>query len=162
MRAPLLHKVMKALVSQGVAVLRFNFRGVGTSTGTWSGGSGEMDDVAAAMAEGRTKYDEVAIAGWSFGAATSLRWQQRDGDTATYVGIAPPVSNELVPALPAELPVARRLFILGDRDQFVTADELNAYAESIDAAVEVLPGSDHFFYFREQQVGELVADFVTG
>ncbi|MGI9602022.1 MAG: alpha/beta hydrolase, partial [Acidimicrobiales bacterium] len=84
MRAPLMHKVMKALTGNGLAVLRFNFRGVGTSKGEWSGGVGEMDDVAAAVAEARGGYDSVAVAGWSFGAATSLRWQARDGDGSTY------------------------------------------------------------------------------
>ncbi|MEE8330806.1 MAG: hypothetical protein V3R84_03460 [Acidimicrobiia bacterium] len=162
MRAPLMHKVTKAMVAGGLAVLRFNFRGVGESAGEWSGGVGEIDDVDAAMREAADLYGmSVGLAGWSFGAATALRWQAGAGSSASYVGIAPPVTMDLVPVLPepGDLAGGRRLFIVGSRDQFVTTAELADYAASIDADLEVLEGSDHFFYFREQKVGELLAGF---
>ncbi|NNJ46811.1 MAG: hypothetical protein HKP18_03175, partial [Acidimicrobiia bacterium] len=55
-----------------------------------------------------------------------------------------------------------RLLIVGDRDQFVTVADLQAYADAAGATVTVLNGSDHFFYFREDRVAELVADhFLT-
>ncbi len=164
MRAPLMHKVTKAMVAGGLAVLRFNFRGVGESTGEWSGGVGEIDDVDAAMKEAANLYGlSVGLAGWSFGAATALRWQAGAGSSASYVGIAPPVTMDLVPVLPepGDLAGGRRLFIVGSRDQFVTPAELADYAASIDADLEILEGSDHFFYFREQRVGELLADHLA-
>jgi len=162
MRAPLMHKVTKAMVAGGLAVLRFNFRGVGESAGEWSGGVGEIDDVDAAMKEAANLYGaSVGLAGWSFGAATALRWQASAGSSASYVGIAPPVTMDLVPVLPepGDLAGGRRLFVLGSRDQFVTPTELGDYATSIGATLEVIDASDHFFYFREQAVGELLADF---
>ncbi len=58
------------------------------------------------------------------------------------------------------LPPARRLFIVGDRDQFVTVDAMAEYSSSIGASLEVVAGSDHFFHFREGVLGELIADFV--
>jgi alpha/beta superfamily hydrolase len=164
MRSPLMHKVTKAMVARGLAVLRFNFRGVGTSSGEWSGGPGEVDDVGAAMAAADDRFGAaVALAGWSFGAAAALRWQAAAASSAAYAGIAPPVAGDLTPLLPAraELQTTRRLFVLGDRDQFVTPAELGAYAASIGGTLEVLSGSDHFFSFREQQVGDLIADFLT-
>ena len=74
-------------------------------------------------------------------------------------GIAPPVRTELVERLPRpeELAPASRTLIVGDRDQFVTVAELQAYAEAAGATVTVLKGSDHFFYFREDRVAELIA-----
>ena len=162
MTAPLMHKVAKGLVSRGLAVLRFNFRGVGLSTGTWDGGLGEIDDVAAAVARARQDHPvhEPAIAGWSFGAATALAWQAREQDRSLMAGIAPPVRTELVERLPRPeaLSPASRLLIVGDRDQFVTVADLQAYADVAGATVTVLNGSDHFFYFREDRVAELVAD----
>ncbi|MDH3731195.1 MAG: hypothetical protein OES13_08755, partial [Acidimicrobiia bacterium] len=146
------------------AVLRFNFRGVGKSTGEWSGGLGEIDDVGVAMAAAGARYGSaVSLAGWSFGAAAALRWQAATASTASYVGIAPPVAADLTPALPppSELSAARRCFVLGDRDQFVTTRELGDYAASIDASLVVLEGSDHFFYLKEREVGEVLADFLT-
>ena len=166
MTVPLIAAVARALAAGGGAVLRFNFRGVGSSTGRFGGGVAEVDDVAAAVAEARLTHPALplGLAGWSFGAATALRWQARDGDDSPYVGIAPPLSRESTPALPAAaaLAPARRRFVLGDRDQFVTVDELQGYADSIAAELVVMRGSDHFFHFRDQRVAELVADGLRG
>lgn len=165
MRAPLMEAVARLLCMRGLAVLRFNFRGVGESTGSHDFGVGEVDDVHAAVIHATAAFPAhpLGIAGWSFGAATSLRYQARERSMAPYVGIAPPVDADRTPTLPHkhELAPAHRLFVVGDRDQFVTVDELNAYAASIGARTEVLAGSDHFFYFREERVAAAVADGIT-
>lgn len=166
MTAPLMHKVTKGLVARELAVLRFNFRGVGLSTGTWDGGLGEIDDVAAAVRHAGAELPEtpMGLAGWSFGAATALAWQAREQDATPFSGIAPPIRTELVERLPQprQLAAARRLFIVGDRDQFVTVDEMTAYVEDAGGTLAVLTGSDHFFYFREDRVATLMADHFTG
>ena len=166
MTAPLMHKVTKGLVEGGLAVLRFNFRGVGLSDGAWDGGVGETDDVAAAVARARDDEPGLALglAGWSFGAVTALAWQARTADTTPYAGIAPPVRTEYADRLPGpgDLAPARRLFILGDRDQFATVEELGDYAAAAGGSFEVLKGSDHFFYFREEGVAALLVAHFTG
>jgi alpha/beta superfamily hydrolase len=166
MTAPLMHKVTKGLVERGLAVLRFNFRGVGLSTGTWDGGLGEIDDVAATMSHARAELADApaGLAGWSFGAATSLAWQAREQDSTAFAGIAPPVRTDLVERLPQpeELAPARRLFIVGDRDQFVTVEDMAAYVDGAGGTLTVLNGSDHFFYFREERVATIIADHFAG
>ncbi len=161
MNAPLITGVARHLTRDGWAVLRFNFRGVGESTGVWSGGEGEVHDVAAAVAAAAADRPELPrhLAGWSFGAAMALRWQALHADDGPYVGIAPPVASELTPPLPdpAALRPASRHFVIGDRDQFTTIDELRAYAERIGAGLDVMKGSDHFFHFRDVRLAELVA-----
>lgn len=165
MSAPLMNAVTTHLVAAGFAVLRFNFRGVGASTGSHGHGTEEMDDVAAAVDHAQGAHPDLpfGICGWSFGAATALGWQARDRSTAPYAGIAPPVHSDRAPELPApeRLLPARRRFIIGDRDQFCTVDEIEAYAAAIGAEVEVLRGSDHFFYFREDRVAEAVVEALT-
>lgn len=160
MTAPLMIGITTELVQAGFGVLRFNFRGVGTSTGEWSAGVGEQDDVGSAVAFAMDAYPAfpLGIVGWSFGAATSLVWQAREQSSLPWVGIAPPVFNDLTPRLPdpAALPPARRRFIVGDRDQFVNVEELSEYADSVGADIDVLKGSDHFFYFRYSTVAERV------
>ena len=166
MAAPLMHKITKGLVARGLAVLRFNFRGVGLSSGAWNGGLGEIDDVAAAVHHAEVGLPEtpIGLAGWSFGAATALAWQARELDATPFAGIAPPVRTELVERLPEpqELAPARRLFILGDRDQFVTVEDMAAYVHAAGGTLAVLNGSDHFFYFREDRVATLIADHFDG
>lgn len=160
MSAPLMNAVTGALADHGLRVLRFNFRGVGRSTGTWGSGVDELHDVDAAVRAAHEAAGDlpIALAGWSFGAATALRWQAEHGSVIPYAGIAPPLASDRTPPLPdpVELGPGRRLFVLGDRDQFVTTDDLGAYADRIGARLEVLAGSDHFFTFRERRVGELL------
>ncbi len=165
MHAPLMAALAEGLVGQEVAVLRFNFRGVGNSTGTHDFGDGEVADVAAAVDAASHAYPtlQIGVAGWSFGAVTSLHWQAKDQSRLPWVGIAPPVHNARSRPLPqrTELADAPRLLILGDRDQFTTVEDTQDYARAIGAEVHVLKGSDHFFYFREEKVAEMVAAGLT-
>lgn len=164
MTVPLMEKVTASLVEHGLAVLRFNFRGVGTSTGEWDRGHGEVDDVATAVAAATETHRDLplGIGGWSFGAVMSLKWTAREQSPVPYAGIAPPVGrfgSARVPR-PEELPPAKRTFIIGDRDQFATVAEMQSYADLAGATVRVLEGSDHFFYFREPQVAEMVTEAI--
>jgi alpha/beta superfamily hydrolase len=162
MRAPLMEGITARLLHHQFAVLRFNFRGVGSSAGAHESGMGELLDIDAAMAAVRERHPDVqhGIAGWSFGGSTSLVWTADRKERLPWVGVAPPVSSESTPALPdpASLPTGRRTFILGDRDQFVSTEDVCRYAKEALAEVHILPGSDHFFYFREERVGDLIAD----
>ena len=157
MNAPLMEQLTDGLVARGFAVLRFNFRGVGGSTGTHGFGKAELADVTAAWTEAVSKSSRPLLAGWSFGAATSLLWMAETGTAVDWVGIAPPVRSERVPALPENLPAAPRTFILGDRDQFASVEDVQNYVNRVGGSLEVFPGSDHFFYFREERVAEAMA-----
>jgi alpha/beta superfamily hydrolase len=161
MQVPLLRTVATALATGGCAVLRFNFRGVGASTGTWSGGPGELADLAASIATARAAFPglPLGLAGWSFGAVVALCWQRDRGSRHRLAAIAPPTRGETGPALPdpSSLAPAPRLFLVGSRDQFAEVAVLEQYAGALGARLQVLPGSDHFFFGREHRVGEAVA-----
>src|SRR5215471_8975125 len=74
MHTKVVYQAAKAFTRIGCAVLRFNFRGVGTSEGSWDEGRGEMDDFRAGIAFMREQYPDVRIwsAGMSFGAWVAL------------------------------------------------------------------------------------------
>jgi alpha/beta superfamily hydrolase len=164
MNAPLIKSLAGTLSDAGFAVLRFNFRGVGRSEGAHGDGVDEIADVAGAISLAAQTHPgmEVGLAGWSFGAVVALRWQAAANSTIRYAGVAPPVrfpdAREGYLPEPPGLAPARRLFIIGDRDQYTTADHLRGYADSIGARLEVLSGSDHFFYFREAVVGRALVE----
>lgn len=165
MHAPLMVGVTRHLVEHDFAVLRFNFRGVGASTGIHGNGTTEIHDVAAAVATADAAHPDVplSIAGWSFGAATALAWAAQSGSKHAYVGISPPVSSPLTVTLPSPdaLAPAPRAFVIGDRDQLVPVERLKRYAASIGAEFRLLSGSDHFFYFREEQVATAMIDTLS-
>ncbi len=140
-------------------------RGVGESTGVHGHGEAELHDVDAAMEFSSTLGMPIAgMAGWSFGAAVCLNWQAMKGSIVPYVGIAPPVNSPLTPRLPdpASLAPARRAFVIGEKDQFILADELAAYAASISAEIIRYRGTDHFFVLKHQRLAEDVLKLLGG
>lgn len=164
MTHPILGAIAKTLTSTGFTTVRFNFRGVGESTGTHDDGVGELSDVASVAGLIDDELPPMSgITGWSFGAAMALLWQAKFHSTIAYVGIAPPVESALTPDLPVPtaLASADRLFIVGERDQFVDVPKLNAYAHTINADISIYRGSDHFFVFKHERLADDVAAFLT-
>jgi hypothetical protein len=164
MRAPMLGAIAKHAVSEGFDVVRFNFRGVGESTGIHGDGEAELQDVDAAIDFASCLDMPVAgMAGWSFGAAVCLNWQAETSSTIPYVGIAPPVKSPLTPALPApsRLAPARRAFVIGEKDQFIPGDELAAYADAISAEIIRYAGTDHFFVLKHTRLAVDVVSLMS-
>ena len=166
MRHPMLVAIVREANRHGLDAVRFNFRGVGGSEGVHGGGEDELLDIDAAVelatSGGRPL---VGITGWSFGAATALSWQARSRSELPYVGIAPPVDSLLTPTLPppAALMPGQRTFIVGDRDQFVDADELEAYGLSIGARTIRYETADHFFLLRHDRLAtDVVSALLDG
>ena len=150
MNAPLMIAVANRLVDRGHSVLRFNFRGTGGSTGAHDEGRGELNDVTAAMELARGRDLPLGLTGWSFGAATALRWLAEEGETIPYVGIAPVASR-----LPDELPPGPKRVILGTREQVIDPDAVIDYARDHGIDLVLTPG-DHFFHGRGKRIGDLV------
>lgn len=150
MNAPLMISVATRLVERGHSVLRFNFRGTGSSTGSHDYGDAELEDLSAAIDLARGRDLPLGLAGWSFGAWTALRWLARVGETMPYAGIAPPASD-----LPDELPSGPKRIILGTREQVIDAEALISYAREKAIDLVLTPG-DHFFHGRGKRIGDLV------
>lgn len=148
---PLMIAVTTRLVDSGFSVLRFNFRGAGASSGVHDYGEAEQLDIAAAVNEARKSGLPLRLAGWSFGAATALRWLALQTEPIPYVGIAPPRQF-----LPEELPGGRKRIVLGTRDQLVDTEALIEYARDQHIDLVLTPG-DHFFHGKGKKVGDLVA-----
>jgi alpha/beta superfamily hydrolase len=151
-------------------VLSFNFRGTMRSGGTYGGGRAEVRDVAAAVARVREGTDgPTLVCGWSFGAAVALREAIEDERVGALALIGLPISaDELdLPGPPSvsELRAFRRsvLLVAGEGDQHCRRPDLEAFARKLPAAeVQIVPGTDHFFWRREAQVAELVGRFAEG
>ncbi len=162
MTAPLMTAVTEGLVADRFSVLRFNFRGVGLSQGAWGMGEMEVEDVAAAVTHAEQEQPDLplGLAGWSFGATTSLKWHLRSESSLPWAGIAPglrPYRGSSVPDLESPHSAAR-LVIAGDRDQFGDVPGFEGFAEALGARLEIVNGSDHFFYFRYEVVAGLLAE----
>ena len=86
------YRTAKVLVEAGIAALRFNFRGVGASSGSHADGLGEEDDVRAALATLRARHPALPlwVAGFSFGARVGLAVGAEDPQAASLDLLLPP------------------------------------------------------------------------
>jgi uncharacterized protein len=142
----------KAFVELGYATLRFNFRGVGASDGSYDEGNGETLDAIAAANYLRGEFPNLPLllAGFSFGgyvqarAAAELNPQQM-------ILIAPAVGRFAMPNVPANT-----LLVHGDLDEVVSINDLLHWAQPQHLAVVVLAGASHFFHGRLVQLKQIV------
>jgi alpha/beta superfamily hydrolase len=152
----------RALQERGIPTLRFNYRGVGRSAGSYDDGRGETEDALSVIAWGRRRWPAagLVLAGFSFGAAVALRAALAAG-AAHLISVAPPVAR-----LPQPLPRpdCRWLLVQGDADQLVDCRDVLAWAQGFapPPTVRVFPGCDHFFHGRLHELRAVVgADFGT-
>ncbi|HSV78426.1 MAG TPA: alpha/beta hydrolase [Ramlibacter sp.] len=137
----------RAFVQCGWTALRFNFRGVGASEGSYDEGRGELQDLLA-VAEALAPTGPLALAGFSFGAfvtaqAVQALAGQRDLQRLVLVGTA--ASRFSVPPLAAELH-ERSLVIHGEVDDTVPLSAVLDWARPQSLPVTVVPGVEHFFH----------------
>jgi len=155
--------VSRALARKGIAAFRFNFRGVGSSEGSFDDGVGEQDDLRAAVAAlaERPEVDpgRLGVMGYSFGGMVALAAVKSFEQVRALVGVSPVVTPGLMEGL--SLPAC---FICGEADQVVSTELLVREAEKINppGQVELVPGADHFWAGWEQEMADNVAAFFEG
>ncbi len=149
--------VARALEALGIATMRFNFRGVGASAGSYDGGDGETEDAAAVMSAGFARWPgaRAVLAGFSFGAYVALKLAGRSAPSHLLT-IAPPVGRFSFAELP--VPDCPWLLVQGDADEVVEPGAVLAWAQGLEPRprIVVLPGVGHFFHGALAQLRETV------
>jgi alpha/beta superfamily hydrolase len=141
---------MKALNSFGFPVLRFNFRGTGTSAGVHDNGHGEVDDVRAGLDFLKSEFRlPIIFAGFSFGAATGLRAACPDPEVEAIISIGTPVkADDRVYKYDLLRQCTKpKFFISGARDEFSSPQQLSELVEQAadPKQLVLIPDADHFF-----------------
>jgi alpha/beta superfamily hydrolase len=151
----------RAAVLSGWRAVRFNFRGIGGSAGSWDAGRGEIDDARAVIAHFRSAGEPLLLGGFSFGgyvASQAARELADAGEAAErLVLIGPAVVNFEVAPVPADT-----LVVHGEVDDVVPLAAVLDWARPQTLPVTVLPGAGHFFHgllptLRQIVVGALAA-----
>jgi alpha/beta superfamily hydrolase len=158
--------IAKVLAERGentVATLRFNYRGVGTSEGSYSEGLGETFDARAALRllRARAPVAKLSVCGYSFGTWVGLRAAAMERGVERVALVAPAVRmfdfvKEDASSLGGKIAV-----YVGDADEFCDVDEARALGETIGASVQIFEGSDHFFLRARRKLAEAVVPFVA-
>jgi alpha/beta superfamily hydrolase len=161
MDAPVVAEVAWACVRAGLDAVRFNWRGVGASTGVASGDPVDADrDLGAALAYAAESVPgKVLVAGYSFGAAAALRAARLHPRIDRVVVVAPPAS--MLGAAGFEgLP--RALVVLGRRDTLARPEPVVAAAEGhAHVTVRLVDEADHFFAAGLAYVGRFVSEWLA-
>ncbi len=152
--------VKKALVKEQIACLRFNFRGVGLSQGSFANGMGEQDDAGAAISllkcQEEIDADRVGIMGYSFGGMVALSKGSHSSNIRALAAVSP-----VVPANVAAGCEKPKLIICGDKDNMIPSSDILQAAEKMNdpKVVEVISGADHFWRGYESRLAGMVVDF---
>ena len=160
-------RATKALARIGCAVLRFNFRGVGGSEGTWDEGPGEIEDYRAALDVMAARYPEAELwaAGFSFGSWVALTVGATDDRVRVLIGIAPPIDKYDFSAV--RVSAKPKFFIQGEMDELCPLKRMYEFYSQVPEPKElvVIDAANHLFDGKVAEVGDaiedLLADFQT-
>jgi len=158
MQNKVVQTMARAFVQCGWQAVRFNFRGVGASAGTYDEGRGEAEDMLALVGQ-VAPQGPLALAGFSFGAFVTSHVAQslasvRSLDKLVLVGTA--ASRFDVAPVDTDLH-DRTLVLHGERDDTVPLASVMDWARPQSLPVTVIPGVEHFFHGQLPLLKSLVA-----
>ena len=164
MHTKAVYQATKGLVRAGRAVLRFNFRGVGGSEGSFTGGAGEKEDFTAALAYMHGRYPDVPLwaAGFSFGAWIALEVGSVNDLVTVLIGIAPPVTREGYDFSNTKRSTKAKFFVQGEGDDICPLQDMWKFYSELPEPKElvIIDAADHLFDGHTTEVGEAIEDLV--
>jgi len=162
MHTKVVYQATKALNRIGCAVLRFNFRGAGTSDGHFTNGSGEMDDFRSALDAMHEKHPDAPLwaAGMSFGSWVAMTVGAEDPRVSTLIGIALPISRYDFGGV--ERSTKPKFFIHGEFDELCPLKDMRAfYARAAEPKeLVVIDTADHLFDGKVSDVAGAIEDLL--
>lgn len=157
---PVVVRAVEVAAAAGLATIRFNFRGVGGSTGTHGAGVAEQRDLQSALDHLQSLLlgeAPLLAAGYSFGSMVAAHVAAR-GTVEALALIAPPIGvadSRRLPDLPPTLPT---LVIAGTQDEYCPPDVLERLrTERAGATFRIIDGANHFFFGKLFPLGEALA-----
>ena len=164
MHTKAVYQATKGLVRTGRALLRFNFRGVGASEGSFTGGEGEKTDFKAALDYMHARYPDLPLwsAGFSFGSWIALETGAVDDRVTVLIGIAPPVTREGYDFSNTKRSTKPKFFIQGEADDICPLQDMWKFYSALPEPKElvIIDAADHLFDGHTTEVGEAIEDLV--
>lgn len=151
----------------GMHVVRFNFRGVGQSTGEHDYANGEVMDAMTVLQwlAGQTNARKLWLGGFSFGGYVTARvaeqvltsahvWGLSDFDIVNVALISPSIEKNDGSDL--TLPIAKTFEIYGDADEVIAPENMQDFADRLGIRVSIVEGAGHFFHGRLTELKKLL------
>ncbi|MBF0226189.1 MAG: alpha/beta hydrolase [Desulfobacterales bacterium] len=163
MMNPILKCIEDMYIKKEYSTLKFNFRGVGKSTGEYDNGIGEQQDVVAAIAYlvNMAALRQVDLVGYSFGAFVSARVGTRNSRLKNLILISPPLTQfnfepmDPIPGL--------KFVITGSKDDVAPAELIREAIPkwNSDAQLKVIEGADHFYSGCTDELQSVVEELLN-
>jgi alpha/beta superfamily hydrolase len=151
----------RALRDNGIPTLRFNFRGVGASAGTFDRGVGETADADAAASWGTRRWPgrTLVIAGFSFGGYVAWRLALQRA-ARCLITVAPAI--QLLEGSSSDVPPCPWFIVQGDSDDVVDPAAVAGWVNALNPKprLVLLPGVGHFFHGHLQELRDAVGDAI--
>jgi len=151
--------IRDAFAARNISTLRFNFRGVGGSSGDYDEGNGEQEDILAVCAYlKKAGFSELIFAGYSFGGWVGSKILKTSNNPFSFsLLVSPPIAyfsfnwNDLKNKI--------NLLVCGDADQFCSMDILIEEAVKINSPLEIIHGGDHFYIGKERELDRVIQKY---
>jgi alpha/beta superfamily hydrolase len=169
MNNKVVYTLFQAFAKRGWSALRFNFRGVGRSQGTYDRGEGELGDAAAALDWLQTYNPNASscwIGGFSFGAWIGMQLLMRRPEIDGFVSVAPP-ANMFDFSFLAPCP-SSGLIVHGSRDELVPEAHVAKLVQKlsnqrdIKITYRIVEGANHLFHDRSDALAQVIDDYLEG
>ena len=163
------YTLYNAFADSGFSVLRFNFRGVGRSQGSYDSGAGELSDAAYAfdwLQQVNTTSNLCWIGGYSFGALIAMQLMMRRPEIEGFVSVAPPADSEDFSFL-APCP-SSGIIIHGEDDTNVPVESVKKLSiklygqKNISVRFQSIKGTDHFFKDKIEEISSAASTYIQG
>ncbi len=164
MHTKAVYRAAQALNEAGLVALRFNFRGVGASTGSYDEGIGEQDDVRAALDWLEKGYPSLplVVGGFSFGSKVGLSVGADDPRVVALLGLGLPVDRDEGYDFGFLADVQKpALVVQGENDEFGSGARVAEVVAELGAHVTLVrvPGADHYFADRLDELRDAVRGY---
>lgn len=161
MRNNVVETITQAYREEGYSTLRFNFRGVGKSEGSYEDGKGEQEDVKAALnffaGLGKRRID---LAGYSFGAWVNALNMEKLDQVKRIVMVSPPVNFVNFDFLKYNPKI--QMTIVGNRDDIAGYKTLETLMPewNPEATLRIIEGADHFYWGYTDALKSIITEFL--
>jgi len=167
MNTKIVFELYKMFSNNGFSAIRFNFRGVGKSDGSFDDGQGELSDAASVLdwlQQNNANSKICWVAGFSFGSWIAMHLLMRRPEINGFVCVSPPANlrdfNFLAPC------PAPGLIIHGDKDNIASFDSARILSEKLqkqkkaEITFRSIKGSDHFYENHKVEFNSIVDGYI--
>ena len=160
---PVVEVIHNVYRENGYSTLRFNFRGVGNSTGVFDDGVGEVEDVSAAFNYLKDRgASNIDLAGYSFGAWVNVMFcdNNKNDKINNMVLVSPPVN--FIRFKDVKLP-ALNFVVTGGQDEIAPPEMIKPMMKvwNLKAEFKVIDYADHFYFDSLEKLKNLLENNLT-